>query len=110
MSLMQLVNNGAQDIYLTSSSQITYFRVNYNNHTNFATNPIITTETYYIIKLTNSGMFRIKKVKRKVPNIFYKPNKINLQNIIDTYISDKDNIIFLMDDSTDLLEDYLNNL
>uniref|UniRef100_A0A6C0E5V2 Uncharacterized protein n=1 Tax=viral metagenome TaxID=1070528 RepID=A0A6C0E5V2_9ZZZZ len=110
MSITQLVNYGAQDIHLTGSHRITYFRINCNRHTNFAIDPIITTETYYIIKLTNSGMFRIKKVKRKIPNIFYKPNKINLQNIIDTYISDKDNLIFLMDDPTDLLEDYLNNL
>jgi hypothetical protein len=34
--LMQLVAYGAQDIYLTGSPQITFFKVVYRRHTNFA--------------------------------------------------------------------------
>jgi hypothetical protein len=34
--LMQLVAYGAQDIYLTGNAQITYFKVVYRRHTNFA--------------------------------------------------------------------------
>eukprot|EP00798_Chlamydomonas_sp_ICE-L_P019672 gene19672-biopygen28499 len=34
--LMQLVAYGAQDIYLTGNSQITFFKVVYRRHTNFA--------------------------------------------------------------------------
>jgi hypothetical protein len=33
---MQLVAYGAQDIYLTGSPQITFFKVVYRRHTNFA--------------------------------------------------------------------------
>jgi hypothetical protein len=38
--LMQLVAYGAQDIYLTGSAQITFFKVVYRRHTNFAVEPI----------------------------------------------------------------------
>ena len=34
--LMQLVAYGAQDIYLTNNPQITFFKVVYRRHTNFA--------------------------------------------------------------------------
>ncbi len=34
--LMQLVAYGAQDVYLTSNAQITFFKVVYRRHTNFA--------------------------------------------------------------------------
>ena len=34
--LMQLVASGAQDIYLTGNPQITFFKVVYRRHTNFA--------------------------------------------------------------------------
>ena len=35
--LMQLVAYGAQDVYLTGNPQITFFKVVYRRHTNFAT-------------------------------------------------------------------------
>lgn len=38
--LMQLVAYGAQDIYLTGSPQITFFKTIYRRHTNFAIEPI----------------------------------------------------------------------
>jgi hypothetical protein len=38
--LMQLVAYGAQDIYLTGSPQITFFKVVYRRHTNFSVEPI----------------------------------------------------------------------
>ena len=38
--LMQLVAYGAQDIYLTGSPQITFFKVVYKRHTNFSIEPI----------------------------------------------------------------------
>ena len=38
--LMQLVAYGAQDIYLTGNPQITFFKVVYRRHTNFAVEPI----------------------------------------------------------------------
>lgn len=38
--LMQLVAYGAQDIYLTGSAQITYFKSVYRRHTNYATESI----------------------------------------------------------------------
>ena len=34
--LMQLVAYGAQDVYLTGNAQITYWKVVYRRHTNFA--------------------------------------------------------------------------
>ena len=34
--LLQLVAYGAQDIYLTGNPQITFFKVVYRRHTNFA--------------------------------------------------------------------------
>jgi hypothetical protein len=42
--LMQLVAYGAQDVYLTGNPQITFFKVVYRRHTNFATESI---ENYY---------------------------------------------------------------
>jgi hypothetical protein len=38
--LMQLVANGAQDVYLTGNPQITFFKVVYRRHTNFSVEPI----------------------------------------------------------------------
>jgi hypothetical protein len=38
--LLQLVAFGAQDVYLTGSPQITYFKVLFKRHTNFAIEPI----------------------------------------------------------------------
>ena len=38
--LMQLVAYGAQDIYLTGNPQITFFKVVYRRHTNFAVESI----------------------------------------------------------------------
>ena len=38
--LMQLVAYGAQDVYLTGNPQITFFKVVYRRHTNFAMEPI----------------------------------------------------------------------
>lgn len=38
--LMQLVAYGAQDVYLTGSAQITFFKVVYRRHTNFSVEPI----------------------------------------------------------------------
>jgi hypothetical protein len=34
--LMQLVAYGAQDIYITGNPQITFFKIVYRRHTNFA--------------------------------------------------------------------------
>jgi len=38
--LMQLVAYGAQDVYLTGQPQVTFFKVVYRRHTNFAVEPI----------------------------------------------------------------------
>ena len=38
--LMQLVAYGAQDVYLSGNPQITFFKVVYRRHTNFAVEPI----------------------------------------------------------------------
>jgi hypothetical protein len=40
---MQLVAYGAQDIYLTGNPQITFFKVVYRRHTNFAMESICQT-------------------------------------------------------------------
>jgi len=42
---MQLVAYGAQDVYLTGSPQITFFKVVYRRHTNFSVEPIPQTFT-----------------------------------------------------------------
>jgi len=39
--LMKLVSYGAQDIYLTGTPQITFFKVKYEKHTNFAMEQIV---------------------------------------------------------------------
>ena len=38
--LMQIVAYGAQDVYLTSNPQITFFKIVYRRHTNFAVESI----------------------------------------------------------------------
>jgi len=38
--LTNIVNNGAQDIYLHATSYISYFKIKYSKHTNFALDPI----------------------------------------------------------------------
>ena len=38
--LMQLIAYGAQDVYLSGSAQITFFKVVYRRHTNFSVEPI----------------------------------------------------------------------
>ena len=43
--LMQLVAYGAQDVYLTGSPQITFFKIIYRRHTNFSVEPIPQTFT-----------------------------------------------------------------
>jgi len=40
---MQLVAYGAQDVYLSGNPQITFFKVVYRRHTNFAVEPIVQT-------------------------------------------------------------------
>jgi len=42
---MQLVAYGAQDIYLTGNPQITFWKVVYRRHTNFAMESIEQTST-----------------------------------------------------------------
>ena len=39
--LMQLVAYGAQDVYLTGNPQITFWKVSYRRHTNFAMESIL---------------------------------------------------------------------
>ena len=34
--MLQIASYGAQDVYLTSNPQITYFKTVYRRHTNFA--------------------------------------------------------------------------
>ena len=43
--LLQLVAYGAQDVYLTGNPQITFFKVVYRRHTNFAIEAIVQTPT-----------------------------------------------------------------
>ena len=43
--LMQLVAYGAQDVYLTGNPQITFFKVVYRRHTNFAMESMRTPST-----------------------------------------------------------------
>ena len=43
--LLQLVAYGAQDVYLTGNPQITFFKVVYRRHTNFAIEAIQQTPT-----------------------------------------------------------------
>ncbi len=44
--LLQLVAYGSQDIYLSGNPQITFFKVVYRRHTNFAMESIEQTLTY----------------------------------------------------------------
>ena len=46
--LMQLVAYGAQDIYLTGNPQITFWKVVYRRHTNFARESIEQTLEWFI--------------------------------------------------------------
>ena len=47
--LMQLVAYGAQDIYLTGNPQITFFKVVYRRHTNFAMESVEQTLNIYAV-------------------------------------------------------------
>ena len=57
--LMQLVAYGAQDIYLTGNPQITFFKVVYRRHTNFAMESVQQTlsGTADFNKQSNSDLF-----------------------------------------------------
>ena len=57
--LMQLVAYGAQDIYLTGNPQITFFKVVYRRHTNFALEAIEQTSTAGGSKVFGVRKFRI---------------------------------------------------
>ena len=46
--LLQLVAYGAQDVYLTGNPQITFFKVVYRRHTNFALESIQQTFNGYV--------------------------------------------------------------
>ena len=60
--LIQLVAYGAQDIYLTGNPQITFFKVVYRRHTNFAMESIeqsyngnVDFGTKFTVNITRSG-------------------------------------------------------
>ena len=52
--LMQLVAYGAQDVYLTGNPQITFWKVTYRRHTNFAMESIEQTSTDRLISVAVS--------------------------------------------------------
>ena len=52
-ALMQLVAYGAQDIYLTGNPQITFFKVLYRRHTNFALEEIEQTSVFKLVLKSN---------------------------------------------------------
>ena len=56
--LLQLVAYGAQDVYLTGNPQITFFKVVYRRHTNFAMEAI---QQYGAIKGAFLAIKRISK-------------------------------------------------
>lgn len=73
--IMQLVAYGAQDVYLTTMPQITYFRLTYRRHTNFAPELINSDGSD-----NNGGNTMVPEV-----NIIYKLLSANTECII-TYI------------------------
>jgi hypothetical protein len=38
-ALIDLVSKGAQDVYITGSPEVSFFRQNYKRHTNFSIKP-----------------------------------------------------------------------
>ena len=67
---MQLVAYGAQDIYLTGNPQITFFKVVYRRHTNFAVESIEQTPMDYELKETHEFTLIL-------PNKYWGPGSYN---------------------------------
>lgn len=74
--LMQLVAYGAQDVYITGNPQITYFKVVYRRHTNFATENIrlpLTNanfgNTAYVVVTRNADLITQAYLEVKLPQI-----------------------------------------
>ena len=67
--LMQLVAYGAQDVYLTGNPQITFWKVTYRRHTNFAMESI---------EQTFNGQ---ADSVRRVPALFSR-NEFSFQNLL----------------------------
>lgn len=73
---MQLVAYGAQDVYITGNPQITYFKVVYRRHTNFATENIrlpLTNanfgNTAYVVVTRNADLITQCYLEVKLPQI-----------------------------------------
>ena len=78
--LMQLVAYGAQDVYLTGNPQITFFKIMYKRHTNFAIEAIeqtVTGNESFGSNLTSS----ISKMGDLITKIYIK-STVSLSGII----------------------------
>ena len=75
--LMQLVAYGAQDVYLTGNPQITFFKVMYRRHTNFATESI----EQYFGSQANFGRTGVCEVSRSGDLITQVIAKIGLPEV-----------------------------
>jgi hypothetical protein len=53
---MQLVAYGAQDVFLTGTPEITFWKVSYRRHTNFAMESI---EQTFLVKLTSVAVLPV---------------------------------------------------
>lgn len=69
--LMQLVTYGPQDIYLTGDPQVTFFKVLYRRHTNFAIESI---EEYFggPINFSKTGTAEVSLNGDLITNVFFK--------------------------------------
>ena len=54
--LMQLVSIGAQDVYITGDPQITFFKLVYRRHTNFAIESREQLSSNNITRYMNGGL------------------------------------------------------
>ena len=76
---MQLVAYGAQDIYLTGNPQITFFKVVYRRHTNFAMESIEQTfngtvafDNEVSSTISRNGVKTSSKLQRATKRFFYR--------------------------------------
>jgi hypothetical protein len=78
--LMQLVAYGAQDIYLTGNPQITFFKVVYRRHTNFAMESIKQSPTGSVLA-TQTATYTISRTGDLVGRMYvHMPSGVNTTN------------------------------
>ena len=85
---MQLVAYGAQDIYLTGNPQITFFKVVYRRHTNFAMESVAQTFEKLVVKAGACVSATISRNGDLVHRVYLEVTKPNGTNVTSESVTD----------------------